>query len=106
MVERRDPMGPTFLAAAEAVAGRRRDALAHLKPIEDEAARTNQNAFLVAVVYAALGDKDQTFKWLETAYDRRDTFLAWLNANPEFDSVRDDRRFGELVERIGIPGSK
>ncbi len=52
---------------------------------------------------AALGDRDQTFRWLEESYRRRESFLAWLKVDPEFDPVRADPRFADLVRRVGIP---
>ncbi|MGH9385719.1 MAG: protein kinase domain-containing protein [Vicinamibacterales bacterium] len=103
MVDSKDPLGPTFLAASFARAGRRNDALAILRKLESEARRSDQGAFLVAAVYAALGDRDPAFRWLEEAYKERDTFLPWLKVDPEFDSLRSDPRFADLIGRIGIP---
>jgi TolB-like protein/tRNA A-37 threonylcarbamoyl transferase component Bud32/Tfp pilus assembly protein PilF len=103
MVDSRDPLGPAFLAASFARAGRRNEAVAILRKLEAEARRSDQGAFLVAAVYAALGDRDPAFRWLEEAYKERDTFLPWLKVDPEFDSLRSDPRFAELIRRIGIP---
>ena len=33
----------------------------------------------VALVYAALNEKDQAFQWLNKAYDERSHWLVWLN---------------------------
>ena len=59
--------------------------------------------FLLAIVYACLGDRDRAFQWLEVAYKQRDTFLPWLKVDPELDPLRGDPRFDDLVRRVGIP---
>ena len=103
MVDSGDPLGPTFLAASYGRAGRRGQALTIVRRLEAEARRSDQGAYLVAAVYAALGDRDPAFRWLEEAYKERDTFLPWLKVDPEFDSLRTDPRFADLIRRIGIP---
>jgi TolB-like protein/DNA-binding winged helix-turn-helix (wHTH) protein/Tfp pilus assembly protein PilF len=64
----------------------------------------------LAEVYAALGDKDRAFYWLERAYAHRDlhaasTDLGLERLNREFllDPLRADPRFKDLVRRIGLP---
>ena len=42
--------------------------------------------------------------WTE-AYKEHDQFLVYMNVYPEFDAVRDDPRFQDLVRRVGIPSS-
>ena len=103
MVDRGDPLGPAFLAASYARAGRRADALAILRPLEDAARRSHQRNYLIAVVHAALGDRDPAILWLERAYAEHDTFLPWCYVDPEFDKLRGDPRFADLVRRIGNP---
>jgi hypothetical protein len=58
--------------------------------------------YLFAVVYDGLGDKEQTFAWLEKAYQDRTFFLIWLKFEPRFDSLRGDPRFQDLLQRIGL----
>ena len=57
---------------------------------------------MVANVYRILGDKDEAFKWLERGFVERDGFLVGLNV-AEFDSIRGDPRFDDLVRRVGLP---
>ena len=56
----------------------------------------------VALVYAALGDKDRAFEWLEAAFEERDWWMPMLTVEPLFDPLRDDPRFEDLVKRVGI----
>ena len=60
------------------------------------------SAAMVAEVYLALGDKDESFRWLEKAYAERDGFLVGLK-DAEWRPLQADPRFGDLVRRVGLP---
>lgn len=36
------------------------------------------------------------------AYQDRSFFLIWLKVEPQFDSLRDDPRFQDLLRRVGL----
>jgi len=57
----------------------------------------------IAVLYAELGDKDQAFRWLNTAYHERDTGLIGMKTDFGLDPLRSDPRFAELVRKVGLP---
>ena len=57
----------------------------------------------VAENCALLGDKDNAFLWLEKAYQQRASELIWLKVDWEWDSLRSDPRFADLLRRIGFP---
>ena len=59
-------------------------------------------SFFIAKIHAGLGEKDQAFEWLEKAYEKRAYALFTLNVDPQFDSLRSDLRFTDLVRRIGL----
>ena len=98
-----DPLGPTFLAMSHARAGRPAEARAIVSKMEEEVRRSRHGYYLVGAVYAALADRDAAFRWLEDAFTAHDTFLPWIKVDPEFDPLRADPRFDDLVRRIGIP---
>jgi len=58
---------------------------------------------MIATLYADLGDKDQAFRWLNTAYEERDWLLEGLKTNFQLDPLRSDPRFLELVRKVGLP---
>jgi TolB-like protein/Tfp pilus assembly protein PilF len=103
MVDAGDPLGRAFLAASYAHAGRRNDALEIVKGMITSAEATHGGGYLIAVVFAALGNADQAMQWLERSYTAHESFLAWLAVDPEFDRLRADPRFVDLIRRIGIP---
>ena len=57
---------------------------------------------VVAEAYALLGDKDQTFVWLNKAYETR-LGLFYLKVYPPWDSIRSDPRYADLLRRMGLP---
>lgn len=57
----------------------------------------------VALAYSALGDKENTFLWLERDYKIRDGALTLLKAIPALDWLHSDPRYSDLLRRIGLP---
>ena len=75
------------------------------KMLEDqiESEEPQRNAlFWIAWRFAALGDIDKTFEWLERSYDERSPWLSYLKVYPDFDTVRDDPRYTALLEKMGL----
>jgi tetratricopeptide (TPR) repeat protein len=99
----RHPQLLASLGHAYALAGQRDKAQKALDELREMSKKRYVSPYLIAVVYAGLGDKDQTFAWLEKAYQDRSFFLIWLNVEPRFDSLRDDSRFADVVRRVGLP---
>lgn len=58
--------------------------------------------YSVASSYAAIGDKEATFMWLQKAYDARESNLASLKVETNFDLIRDDPRYFELIKKLGL----
>jgi TolB-like protein/Tfp pilus assembly protein PilF len=56
----------------------------------------------IAKIYAALGEKDPAFVWLERAYQEGNPDLIELNTEPLLDGLRSEPRFTELMRRIGF----
>jgi TolB-like protein/DNA-binding winged helix-turn-helix (wHTH) protein/Flp pilus assembly protein TadD len=89
------------LARAYVASGRRMEAEKLLKELKKRSNPTYSHASEIAVVCAALGDKDQAMNWLEKGYQER--FNPGVLLRPGFDSLRSDARFEDLVRRIGLP---
>jgi TolB-like protein len=63
-------------------------------------------AYRIAELYAELGDKEQAFRWLNTAYNERDKWLEGLKTDFALDAIRSDPRFAELVRNVGLPDTQ
>jgi tetratricopeptide (TPR) repeat protein len=61
------------------------------------------SAFEIAGLYADLGDKEQAFRWLNTAYQERAPEMEGLKTDFSLDPIRSDPRFAELVHKVGLP---
>jgi len=59
----------------------------------------------VSRIYATLGKKHETFKWLERAYQEHGEWLVLLRLDPRFENLRDDPRFQDLMRRVNFPAS-
>ena len=58
----------------------------------------------MGMLYAAVGDKDHAFEWLQQAVQARDlTFLLSGRCDARLESLRGDPRFAELMRRMGSP---
>ncbi|HXM60254.1 MAG TPA: serine hydrolase [Terriglobales bacterium] len=57
----------------------------------------------IAAAYAELGDKEEAFQWLNTAFQEHDEDLMSLKTDYALDSIRSDPRFAELVRKVGLP---
>jgi pentatricopeptide repeat protein len=91
-----------ILIRAYAHAGRRPDALRLLQEMKNrkETGYVPAGAFVNA--YLGLDDKEQSFAWLEKAYQEQSNILQYLKVHPFFDPLRDDPRFAGLVRRVGL----
>ena len=59
------------------------------------------NALQRAEIYAALGRKDEAFKWLN--YEPHHGWVAWTVKNHNWDSFHDDPRWEEFVKKLNLP---
>jgi tetratricopeptide (TPR) repeat protein len=58
--------------------------------------------YSVATAYAELGDYDRALEWLEKLYQARGGRIRFLRASPEWDPLRSDSRFQDLLRRANI----
>jgi hypothetical protein len=92
-----------YLACAHARAGNRAVASGIVAEL---LSRSEHEAVLprcFVLIYAALGECDRAFEWMEKAYAARDSGLFFIRVMPLYDPLRADDRFGEMLRRLGIP---
>jgi TolB-like protein/DNA-binding SARP family transcriptional activator/Flp pilus assembly protein TadD len=89
------------LARVFARLGRHREARALVATLQAEAARSGNYEPSVATALFALGDRAAADAWLEQAYVRRHTDLAFIGGDPRFASLERDPRFIDLLRRVG-----
>jgi serine/threonine protein kinase/tetratricopeptide (TPR) repeat protein len=91
------------LGHAYGLAGRKAEAQKVLKELKELSDRRHIGAYEIAAIYVSLGEKDQAFAWLDRAFQERSSWLTYLKREPRLDSLRSDRRFRELMQRVGLP---
>jgi hypothetical protein len=74
-----------------------------LNEIEDLSKKVYSSPLDRAGIYALLGEKDRAFEWLERGYQERSVRLQYLKTMRPYDSLRDDPRYKDLLQRVGLP---
>lgn len=88
-----------------ALAGRENDSRVVLSQLTARSQQRYVSPYDVAVVHVGLHENDEAFEWLERAFEHRSIWLGYLNVEPQLDALRSDRRFQELLVRVGLPSS-
>ncbi|HWS56037.1 MAG TPA: protein kinase, partial [Pyrinomonadaceae bacterium] len=99
----RSPYTMAYLAAANAAAGRDAETRALLEEIAGAQPARYVSPYLLAMVHGHLREREQTFAHLERAVEIRDGRLVWLGVDPQFDWLRDEPRFHELLRQTRNP---
>jgi hypothetical protein len=97
-----DPLMKAWVARTYALAGKKKEAHRVLSELQAMSKDKYAPPYPMASIYAALGDKDEAFVWLERVYKERSYYVVWLNIDRVFDGLRSDSRFQDLLNRIGI----
>jgi tetratricopeptide (TPR) repeat protein len=90
-------------AVTLARAGKTAEARAMLARLKTYGRDHYVNPITLAAVYSALGDRDQAFAWLDRTTADRTGWLWGIRTWPEFDSLQQDPRLGQLIKRMGLP---
>ncbi len=80
--------------------GERGEAVKLLGELQAESTRRYVSSSSFAVAYAALGEMDKAFAYLEKDVAERASRPASFSVSSNWDDLRDDPRFAELVRRV------
>ena len=92
----------SFLAHINGRFGKRSEAEAVIKELEERYKKGDADGRDVAVAYAGLDDKEKAFAWLEKAFADHSNFMAVLRLEPALDSLHSDPRWNDLLRRVGV----
>ena len=90
------------LARTYALSGKRKNALAILKKLEDLAKTRYVSPFEFATIQFALADINRGFRWLAKACEDRTFELLSIKVDPRFDGFKDDARFESVARQMGL----
>jgi TolB-like protein/DNA-binding winged helix-turn-helix (wHTH) protein/Flp pilus assembly protein TadD len=102
-VSQRTPSTLRHLGHCYGVAGRRDDARKILSELKQKHERGESVAQHIAGVYAGLGETDEAFAWLETAFVQHDSGLPNITYLNPFENLRSDPRYKDLLRRMNLP---
>ncbi len=83
--------------------GRRSEAEKILFDLEHQPKDGYISPYMLATIYAGLGENDAAFRLLGQAVQERDMDVAWaLAADPRMDTLHSDPRFQALLGQVGF----
>ena len=91
------PILAIALAKASDADGARAELTERVREVADA---DHDVAYWLASAYALLGDSDEAFHWLGRAVELGNENKPWFESDPNWDELRGDARFGELMQRI------
>jgi Tfp pilus assembly protein PilF len=94
----------SLLGNLEARAGNATEARRLLRDLtaRREAGREYISAYEIAILYAGLGDRDETFAWLDRSAEEKSVYLVFLPVDPLFEAYRADSRYAALLARLRL----
>jgi serine/threonine-protein kinase len=90
------------LGRAYALAGRPDEARAVLDGLLSISTDTYVSSLDIAIIHTALGDHGNALDWLDRAFEERADHLPYIKVNPRLDPLRDEVRFKNVLERMGL----
>jgi TolB-like protein/Tfp pilus assembly protein PilF len=96
-------VGTAFEAYALAKQGKRDQAQTILNDLLKLSNQRFVPPYHIAVVFHALGETDNSLAWLEKGYEVRDPKMAFLRIWPQWNDLRSNPRFEELMKKLAFP---
>jgi tetratricopeptide (TPR) repeat protein len=90
------------LGHAYAASGRKAEARKILRELDEQSKHHYVSPYDRALIYTGLGENDQALAWLEKA-EEQNVPLHHINVDQRFNSLRSDKRYQQLLRRIGFP---
>jgi DNA-binding winged helix-turn-helix (wHTH) protein/TolB-like protein len=91
-----------FIGHAYALSGQREEALKILEELKELSKQSYVPPYAIGLIYTGLGDNAGAFEWFRKAYEAQNAWLSWLKVAPEFDNLRSDPGFADLLLRLNL----
>jgi len=99
-----NPTSLAHLGRAYALSGNQDEARKIAEQLKQTARQHYVPAWDMAVLFAAMGDADTAFRWLEESYTKRESQMPFLKVDYRIDPLRPDPRFQNMLRRVRLPG--
>ncbi len=97
------PAGATAVRQAYESGGFKAVQELDLVSLKKKAAKQYIPPISLAYVYARLGMKEETIRYLQLAYEEHSPKLIFLQYEPDLDFLHSDERYREIVRKVGLP---
>jgi adenylate cyclase len=99
-----DPLKYAYVGITYAFSGNRMKAIQVIDALKFDNMVPMRNSS-IAEIYAALGENNLAFEWLEKAYQNHEYNgdMVFLKSDPEWKKIRSDRRYKGMLKKIGLP---
>jgi len=97
-----DAANKAWLGHALAQDGQISEARRILSELEERAQNSYVAPYSIAVLHAGLGDRAHALDWLERGFQDRSLRPVWLKLDPRLDGLRQENRFIQLIQRLGL----
>jgi TolB-like protein/Tfp pilus assembly protein PilF len=91
------------VGAAYAAAGRQTEARKVLDQLEQAAAHSYVSPYHRALIHLHLGDRERALEFLFDAYMIKDAWLVWLGVEPQWDPLRGEPVFDQILRDLRHP---
>jgi serine/threonine protein kinase/tetratricopeptide (TPR) repeat protein len=96
------PFLQVILARQYAAVGRRDEAQEVLDRLETASQDQYVSPFYLAWIHTHLGNHDEALAYLDQAVESHAAYTPWINSIADFDPLRADPRFQELLRRLNL----
>jgi TolB-like protein/DNA-binding winged helix-turn-helix (wHTH) protein/Tfp pilus assembly protein PilF len=79
--------------------GDRKKALAALKKLKNLNQQQQRDPAMFVIAYLGLGDREETFRWLQKSLERHSNVITTLKVDPIYDPLRSDPRFIDILQQ-------
>ncbi len=93
------------LGAAHAAAGNVDAARAALVQLREMANTSYVSPYHVSLIHLYLGEREEALAQLKKAYEVNEGWLAWLGVEPQFDPLRNEPAFIEILNKTQNPAA-
>jgi tetratricopeptide (TPR) repeat protein len=86
-----------------ALEGKRKIAKQMIEQLESQSKDDCKHSIKLARIYVALGEKKTTYEYLDQAFTLHECDLVGLTFDPKWRTIRNESRFKELMNKVGLP---
>jgi tetratricopeptide (TPR) repeat protein len=73
------------------------------KQLKEDIKKRYVSPFALASAAARIGNKEDTLKYLEAAYEERTPWMVLVQFEPDFDFVHGEERYRNIIKKMGLP---